>query len=157
VDRGETWRPTIPVNFDVHEVRAHPSRSNVVAAAAAVGLCLSSDGGRNWNLITQGLDLTNSLAVAVLEDEVLFSIQDGPFAKRSQVWRCPIRDRRAEQLREGLPEWMDGKVDTAHISAAGRQAAILDGGGNLWLSETALSGWERIAAELPYAWGLLML
>jgi hypothetical protein len=157
LDRGETWTPTIPVNFDVHEVRAHPLMSNVVAAAAAVGLCLSSDGGQNWNLVTEGLDLTNSLAVAVLEDEVLFSIQDGPFAKRSQVWRCPIFGRRPEQVREGLPQWLDGKVDTAHICAAGRQAAILDGGGNLWLSKTGLIGWERIAGELPYAWGSLML
>ena len=37
-DGGETWTPTIPVMFDVHEVRAHPSLPNVVAAATAVGL-----------------------------------------------------------------------------------------------------------------------
>lgn len=155
-DRGETWTPTVPIMFDVHEVRAHPFLSNIVAAAAAVGLCTSLDGGRNWTVLSEGLELTNSLAVAVLDDEVLFSIQDGPFAKRSQVWRWRIGSARVEQVRDGLPEWLDGKVDTAHIAASCGRAAIVDGGGNLWLSRAGSRGWERIAAGLPYCYGLLM-
>ncbi len=35
-DRGDTWTSTVPVMFDVHEVAAHPSMPNIVAAAAAV-------------------------------------------------------------------------------------------------------------------------
>ena len=35
---GVTWRPSINVDSDVHEVRAHPRRPGVVMAAAAVGL-----------------------------------------------------------------------------------------------------------------------
>jgi hypothetical protein len=92
----------------------------------------------------------------VLDDEALFSIQDGPFAKRSQVWRWRIGSARVEQVRDGLPEWLDGKVDTAHIAASCGQAAIVDGGGNLWLSRAGSRGWERIAAGLPYCYGLLM-
>ena len=99
-DGGKTWAPTIPIEFDVHEVRAHPS-SPLVAAAAAVGLCVSKDDGRNWTVIADGLEMTNSLAVAVLPDEVLFSIQDGPFAERSQIWRWPINGQRVEQVRQG--------------------------------------------------------
>ena len=30
-DGGKTWAPTIPVKFDVHEVRAHPSLPIVAA------------------------------------------------------------------------------------------------------------------------------
>ena len=156
-DRGATWMPTIPVKFDVHEVRAHPSLPDVVAAAAAVGLCVSHDGGRDWAVMSEGLEITYSLAVAVLEDEVLFSIQDGPFAKRSQVWRWRIGDQRVDQVRDGLPQWLDGKVDTAHIAASVGRAAVVDGGGNLWLSSAGSSGWERIATGLPYAYGVLML
>ncbi len=156
-DGGETWAPTVPVMFDVHEVRAHPSLPNVVAAAAAVGLCISNDGGRNWKVLSEGLELTDSLAVAVLDDEVLFSVQDGPFASRSQVWRWRIGGERVEQVRDGLPEWLDGKVDTAHIDATGGRAGILDGGGNLWLLGAAPRRWERIATELPYSFGLLIL
>jgi len=156
-DRGETWTSTVPVMFDVHEVCAHPSLSNIVAAAAAVGLCVSDDGGRNWKVLSEGLEMTSSLAVAVLDEDVLFSVQDGPFAKRSQVWRWRIGGERVEQVRDGLPEWLDGKIDTAHITAGGGRAAIVDGGGNLWLSTAGASGWERIASDVPYASGLLIL
>ena len=41
-DGGRSWQPTIDVDADVHEVRAHPSNGEVVMAAAAVGLCVSS-------------------------------------------------------------------------------------------------------------------
>ncbi|HEY0795642.1 MAG TPA: hypothetical protein VGD64_07655 [Acidisarcina sp.] len=82
IDGGATWRPSVPIRFDVHEVRAHPTRANVVAAAAAVGLCVSNDGGETWAVISEGLGLKNSLALAVLQEEVLFTICDGPFAKR---------------------------------------------------------------------------
>jgi hypothetical protein len=156
-DRGETWTPTVPIMFDIHEVRAHPSLPNIVAAAAAVGLCISHDGGRNWVVLSEGLELTDSLAVAVLDEDVLFSIQDGPFAKRSQVWRWRIGAKDVEQVRDGLPEWLEGKVDTAHIAAGDGQVAIADGGGNLWLSKAASHDWRRIATGLPYVFGLLVL
>lgn len=156
-DNGDTWIPTMSVMFDVHEVCAHPSLPEVVAAAAAVGLCMSHDGGRNWSVFSEGLEMTDSLAVAVLQDEVLFSIQDGPFAERSQVWRWRMGGERVEQVRDGLPPWLDGKVDTAHIAASGGRAAVLDGGGSLWLSSAGSRGWERIATGLPYAYGLLIL
>ena len=155
-DGGKTWAPTIPIEFDVHEVRAHPS-SPIVAAAAAVGLCVSIDDGRNWTVIADGLELTDSLAVAVLPDEVLFSIQDGPFAERSQIWRWPINGQRVEQVRQGLPPWLKGKVDTGHIAANNRQAAVLDGGGDLWLSTVGSTGWDRIATGLQHAFGVQIL
>jgi hypothetical protein len=156
-DTGETWIPTVPIMLDIHEVRSHPSFPNVVAAAAAVGLCISHDGGRNWNVLSEGLDLTDSLAVAVLDSEVLFSIQDGPFAKQSQLWRWPIGAKGVEQVRNGLPEWLEGKIDTAHIATSAGQAALVDGGGNLWLSRAGSSGWEQVAADLPYVFGLVIL
>jgi hypothetical protein len=156
-DRGETWTPTIPIAFDVHEVRAHPSRSNIVAAATAVGLCMSHDSGRNWKVLSEGLEIKNSLAVAVLHDEVLFGISDGPLAQRSQVWRWRMGGEVLEQVSDGLPQWLEGKIDTGWIAAGGGRTALLDGGGNLWLSKTGSTGWERIAADLPYSFGLLIL
>jgi len=50
VDGGVTWQPTIDIDSDVHEVRAHPKRRGTVVAAAAVGLCTSSDGGATWTV-----------------------------------------------------------------------------------------------------------
>jgi hypothetical protein len=157
VDGGTSWSPTIPVMFDVHEVSVHPSRAKFVAAACAVGLCLSHDGGATWKLFAEGLDVTNSLAVAVLADEVLFSIQDGPFASRSQIWRWRITAERVEPVREGLPEWLEGKVDTGHIAAGADRAAVVDGGGNLWLSDKGSTGWQRVAGGLGYVFAIAFL
>jgi hypothetical protein len=154
VDQGNTWKPTIPIMFDVHEVRAHPILPNLVAAAAAVGLCVSHDGGRTWQVVSEGLELTNSLAVAVLREEVLFGISDGPFAKQSQIWRWRIGSERVQQVRDGLPEWLDGKVDTAQIAASSERAAIVDGGGKLWLSEAGSKGWKCLATDIPYTFGV---
>jgi hypothetical protein len=44
-DGGLTWRPTIDIDCDVHQVCAHPTRPDIVIAAAAVGLCISRDAG----------------------------------------------------------------------------------------------------------------
>jgi hypothetical protein len=38
-DSGLTWRPTIDIDSDVHQVCAHPARPDIVIAAA--GLCIS--------------------------------------------------------------------------------------------------------------------
>jgi hypothetical protein len=140
-DGGVNWAPTIPIEFDVHEVRAHLSSPLV---AAAVGLCVSIDDGRNWSVIADGLELTNSLSVAILPDEVLFIIQEGPFADRSQIWRCRLNGHRLQQVRQGLPRWLKGKVNTGHLTANKRQAAVLDGGGDLWLFE---SGLDRLGSR----------
>jgi hypothetical protein len=156
-DRGESWTPTIPIMSDVHEVRVHRSIPGLIAAAAAVGLCVSNDHGRTWRVVSEGLEITNSLAVAVLEDEVLFSIQDGPFAKRSQIWRWKIGGEHLEQVRDGLPEWLEGKVDTNCIAAGHGRTAVLDGGGNLWLSQSGSKGWQPIGRGLPYSFGALIL
>ncbi len=157
VDGGASWSPTIPVMHDVHEVCAHPSLPSLVAAACAMGLCLSHDGGATWKLHSEGLDVPTLLAVAVLGDEVLFSVQDGPFASRSQIWRWRNDANRVELVQDGLPEWLDGRVDTAHIAAGAGRAAVVDAGGNLWLSTRGSTGWQRIAGELGYVFAIAML
>jgi hypothetical protein len=156
-DKGNTWKPTVPIMFDVHEVRAHPVSPNIVAAAAAVGLCVSHDGGHTWEIVSEGLELKYSLAIAVLHDEVLFGIADGPFAKQSQIWRWRIGGERVDQVRDGLPEWLDGKVDTGQIAASSERAVFVDGGGRLWLSEAGSKGWKCLATDIPYPFGLLLL
>ena len=122
-DGGETWIPTIPIAYDVHEVRSHPTLSNLVAAATAVGLCVSRDAGQNWSVLSEGLEVTNSLAVAVLEDEVLFGISDGPRASRSQVWRW----------KRGAKGWIESARDCPNGSTA----------------RLIQPGLQRVADELP--------
>jgi hypothetical protein len=146
-DGGETWLPTIPIEWDVHEVCAHRTR-DVVAAATALGLAVSRDAGQTWKLFAEGPEVVDSLAVAALEAEVLFSVQDGPFAGRSQVWRWRFGRSTIEQVRDGLPDWLDGKVDTQHIASHRVHAAIADGGGTLWVSAAGSRGWRALATGL---------
>jgi hypothetical protein len=156
-DGGETWCPTLPIAYDVHEVVAHAIVPTLAAAATAVGLCVSRDGGQSWAVLDEGLEITNSLAVAMLPDEVLFSVQEGPFAARSQVWRWRMGGDGLEVVSDGLPEWLDGKVDTGRIGVGGGRAVIADGGGNLWLSAAGSRGWQRIAMGVPYGTGILIV
>jgi hypothetical protein len=156
-DRGNTWTPTIPILFDVHEVSAHPTMPNLVAAATAVGLCVSDDCGQTWRVISEGLEIKNSLALAVLDDQILLCVADGPFAKQSQILRWQIGSDQFVLLRDGLPEWLDGKVDTAQITTSGDRVAFVDGGGNLWLSAAGATGWTCLASDIPYPVGISTL
>ena len=53
-DSGQSWLPTIDIDSDVHQVCAHPSRPELVIAAAAVGLCVSRDAGMSWTIEATG-------------------------------------------------------------------------------------------------------
>lgn len=84
VDGGATWQPTIEIDSDVHEVRAHPNRPGMVAAAAAIGLCTSSDGGATWEVEQRGLHALHCSAVAFAGDDILVSAAADPFAPRAR-------------------------------------------------------------------------
>ena len=148
-DGGKSWRPTIPIRDDVHQVKGHPTISNLMAAAAAAGLYVTEDRGRSWTLYKDGLQTPSyCLAVAHLKDEILFSHEDGPFAKQSQVWKWSMKTRKLEQVRDGLPEWLEGKVDTNFLSSKDEQVAVLDGGGNLWFSRSGSRSWKQVAKHV---------
>jgi hypothetical protein len=55
MDGGRTWQPTIDINSDVHEVRAHQADPDIVVAASAIGLCISRDAGATWTIERDGL------------------------------------------------------------------------------------------------------
>ncbi len=77
-DGGNTWQPTIDVDDDVHQVLAHPSRPEIVVAAASTGLCRSGDGGGSWTSTTTGMHDSYARGVAIIGDEVLVTVSDGP-------------------------------------------------------------------------------
>ena len=71
MDGGRTWQPTIDIQSDVHEVRAHPEDPDIVAAASAVGLCISRDRGATRTIEKEGLHATHCSAVAFSGDDIL--------------------------------------------------------------------------------------
>jgi len=145
-DMGETWEPTIEVNHDVHEVRAHPTDPSIVMAAAAVGLCVSEDGGRTWSVDTDGLPTTYARAVNYFDDDVLISISDGPWAERSSLYRRPVAGGALERVDEGLGDAVQGNIDTRCLAVGRGRAALADGAGTLWVSSDGIEGWS-VAAE----------
>ena len=150
VDRGATWAPTIDVDSDVHEVRAHPSRAGVVVAAAAVGLCTSRDGGATWQVEQAGLHALHCSAVGFVGDDVLVSAAADQFAPHGAIYRRAVDGPGPLALvGNGLPAWIDGIADTGCIAARGDAAAICDRGGKLYVSADAGRTWSLRAEGLP--------
>jgi hypothetical protein len=157
-DGGATWAPTIDVDADVHEVRAHPGRAGVVAAAAASGLCTSRDGGATWAIEDAGLHATHCSAIAFVGDDVLVSASVDPFAPQGAVYRRRMDGEGPLALvGSGLPAWIHGKADTGCIAASGRAAAVCDWGGNLYVSSDAGQSWSRRAWGMAGPSGVLIV
>jgi photosystem II stability/assembly factor-like uncharacterized protein len=149
-DGGATWQPTIDVDSDVHEVRAHPNRPGVVVAAAAIGLCASRDGGVTWAIEQEGLHASYCSAVAFVGDDVLVSASADHFAPQGAIYRRRVDGRDSlVAVGEGLPAQTDGIVDTGCIASVGSAVAIADRGGNLYISADTGRSWSCRVSGLP--------
>ena len=150
VDRGATWQPTIGVDSDVHEVRAHPNRPGIVVAAAAVGLCTSSDGGATWEVERAGLHASYCSAVEFVGDDILVAAAADHFAPHGAIYRRGV-DERCPLVRVagGLPAWLDGINDTGCIAAHGSAVAVADQKGNLYVSADKGRTWSSRADGIP--------
>lgn len=148
-DGGATWRPTIEIDADVHEVRVHPSRPDIVMAAAAAGLCISRDGGATWRFEHEGLHAHYCSAVAFIGDDILVAASSDHFAKQGAVYRRPIDgDARLRALSGGFPKWLDGIADT-HCIATHRSTIAVADRRNLYTSADSGQTWLNRARELP--------
>ena len=156
-DSGVTWRPTIDIDADVHQVAAHPSRTEIVAAAAAAGLCVSRDGGLTWSVTTDGLHASYCSAVALTETDLYLAASTDHFAGQGAVYRRKIEcDGPLELVGRGLPAWLDGIVDSHCIAVQGDDLAIVDRGGNLYVSRDGGDSWSLLADGLPVPSGVLI-
>ena len=156
-DGGVVWRPTIDVDVDVHQVAAHPSRPEVVAAAAGAGLCLSRDGGASWGVTTEGLHAGYCSAVALTEDAIYLAASTDHFAAEGAVYRLNVDGAGPlERVGGGLPAWLDGIADTYCIDARGDDLAIVDRGGALYGSRDGGRSWILWERGLPSPSGVLI-
>ena len=150
VDGGRTWQPTIDINSDVHEVRAHHADPDIVAAASAIGLCISRDAGATWTIERDNLHASYCSAVAFSGDDILISASTDHFAAQGRVYRRPIRpDGEIVAVEDGLPAWIDGIADTGCIATNGSTIAVVDRAGTLYLSTEFGLAWSRGSIELP--------
>jgi hypothetical protein len=154
-DGGRTWRPTIDVDADVHEVRAHPTRPELVAAATAIGLAISRDAGATWTIEAGGLHAPHCAAVTFVGDDILVSAAADPFADDAAVYR-----RHGEglvQVTGGLPRWTHGLVDTHALAARGASVALADKRGYLYLSRDRGHTWTCVHERLPFPSSVVLL
>jgi photosystem II stability/assembly factor-like uncharacterized protein len=148
-DGGTTWQPTIDIDNDVHEVRAHPERPEIVVAAAAAGLCISRDGGATWVVQSEGLHADYCSAVAFAGEDVLVAASESHFATEGGIYRRPVDGRSPlVALGAGLPEWLEGIADTGCIATNGATIAIADRG-SAYVSADTGHRWSRWARGLP--------
>lgn len=158
-DAGASWRPTIDIDVDVHEVRSPTDRPGLVlAATGAGGLATSRDSGETWELASDGLAGIYARAVALAGDVVLLTASDGPRGGHAAVYRRLLHASGSfEHSRTGLPEWFDDNIDTACLDAAGAAAAFGTRAGDVYVSQDAGESWEQAAGGLPSVRCLLVL
>ncbi len=158
VDGGVTWQPTIYVDSDVHEVRGHPNRPDIVVAAAAAGLCTSSDGGATWAVEQVGLQALHCYAVEFAGDDVLVAAAADPFAPKSAIYRRGVNEHGPlVMVAGGLPAWLDKVVHTGCIATQGSAVAVADMGGNLYISADTGRTWSRRADGIPIPSSVLIV
>ena len=148
-DDGASWRPTIDVDDDVHQVLG--LEGGAAVAACAYGLATSDDDGVSWQLHDDGLHATYARAVAVSGDTVLLSASTGPGSRQAAVYRRPLPgDGPFERCRSGLPEWLEGNVDTSWLAGGpDGTAAFATRSGEVYVSTDEGATWEQAAAGLP--------
>jgi hypothetical protein len=150
MDGGRTWQPTIDINSDVHEVRAHQIDPDIVVAASAIGLCMSHDAGATWTIERNGLHAPYCSAVAFSGDDILVSASTDHFATQGRIYRRPVRPNGdMVAVENGLPNWINGIADTGCIATDGSTIVVVDRAGTLYLSTDFGLAWSTSSSELP--------
>jgi len=158
LDGGRSWQPTLDIELDVHEVTAHPSRPNVVAAASAAGLCTSRDGGATWTLEREGLHAHYCSAVAFAGDDLLVAASADHFVAEGAIYRRPVDGSGPLlPLDGGFPRWLSGICDADCLDVSASSIALADRAGNLYRSEDLGRTWSCRAtgAKSPSAVALI--
>jgi hypothetical protein len=147
-DDGASWRATIDLDHDVHQVLALGGAMAV--AACAHGLATSHDDGRTWAVQDEGLHATYSRAVAVAGETILLSVSTGPQGREAAVYRRALgSDGPFERCRVGLPDWFDGNVDTSFLAGApDGSAALATRAGDVYVSTDEGATWGQAASGL---------
>lgn len=147
---GTGWVEAVAADQDVHQVAAVDT---TIAAAAAVGVGQSLDGGKSWTWSSDGLHATYCRAVTVAEGWLLVSASTGPGTNRGGVYRRPLDGSGKPFTPCGsdgsLPRVFPYNVDTFELTADGELVALGTPTGSLYLSEDSGETWRLLVDALP--------
>ena len=154
-DAGLTWRPTINIDTDVHQVCAHPTRPDIVVAASGTGLCASRDAGATWIIEQRGLHAHHCSAVAFGRNDIFVSAATDQFASQGAVYRRPIDSNGPLQpLGGGMPKWTEGIADTNCIATRDSMAVVIDRSGRIYVSHDDGATWSSPFDRLTFPSGI---
>jgi len=143
LDQGTSWHPTLNIDWDVHQVCPHPSRPQIVAAAAGAGVCISRDGGATWTVSAEGLHAPYCAAVAFCGEDVLVSAAQDHFATCGALYRLPWDAPAAiRPVQFGESRWLGAIIDTDCLACEGDFIVAVDRTGALHWSEDGGRGWQ---------------
>ena len=148
-DGGATWRPTLPIDHDVHQVLAPLGHPRLLLVAAFDGFGVSHDEGDTWHWGNAGLHAHYCRAVALAGETVILSASTGPRGRRAAVYRRRLSgDEPFERCRLGLPEWFSGNDATGCLGADGPTVALGTEDGGVFRSSDAGARWEAVVKGL---------
>jgi hypothetical protein len=155
VDGGATWHPTAPIEWDVHDVAVHPEDPHVAVAAAGAGLCVSRDGGATWAREDASPTATYCSAVACVGEDAFVAVSTDHFApygmlRRRSVAASGVAEDVVDVSGGGLPDRLDGIVDTRCLAARGSELVAVDAGGHVYWSDDRGRHWTRLADGIPH-------
>ena len=119
-DGGVTWQPTIDIDCDVHEVRAHPEPFGHPGGCRSSWTLHQPRRSATWEVEQEGLHASYCSAVA-FRDET----SSWPQRRTTLQRRAGSTDDRVDgdgplvAARSGLPLWIGGIADTGCISELG--------------------------------------
>jgi hypothetical protein len=145
---GESFRPTIDVDADVHQVLAHHRFPGRAFAATALGLAETADDGATWTFQDEGLHAPYCRAVAVAGDALLITASTGPRGGRAALYRRPLDGGAFERCERGLPEWFDRNIDSHCLAATDATTAFGTDDGRVFVSEDDGVTWEEALTGL---------
>lgn len=144
-DGGATWKPTIDVALDAHEVCVSPYNNNIITAATAFGLCMSWDAGESWTVQTDGLHASYCSAVAMTVDHIFVAASESHFSQDGAIYRRSADPSKArlEKVGAALPNYLGGIADTSCIAANGEDMALISTSGDVYSSINSGHSWQK--------------
>lgn len=145
---GSRWEPTIEIGADVHEVSTDYQDGNKLLAATAKGLALSPNRGETWTFNDRGLHAPYSRAIALGDDTLYMTASDGPFGGRAALYRMSEGAEVFTKCDRGLPEWVEGNIDTGCLAVSGANVAFGTEDGRIFVSTDQGDSWDEAATDL---------
>jgi len=145
-DEGASWRATLDLDVDVHQVSVDGGGA-VWAATGAAGLGESRDRGQSWSFHADGLHGTYLRAAVPCGDGIVVTASSGPRSRDGAVYR--FDGERFTPCNGKLPARFGGNLDTGRLAAYGETAALAGIDGRLYVSDDAARTFRVAATELP--------